>query len=197
LRHLQRQAATARRYQALKQEERQTHAELLTLRLREVETEASARQAILNERDLALQAAVAEQRGRVLGVNRKRDELFLLTKEMENAQRAYQTVAQRLDEAKIQGHAAQMDVSVLTQATPPLFPSSPKRRLSLLLSAVTGMLFGLGAALLIEIRDRRVRSPGYLIDMLQLPVLAEIPCLPTRASPRILPFRPPPLFGKT
>src|SRR5689334_22253790 len=46
LRHLQRQAATARRYQALKQEERQTHAELLTLRLREVETEASARQAI-------------------------------------------------------------------------------------------------------------------------------------------------------
>ncbi len=38
LRHLQRQAATARRYQALKQEERQAHAELLALKLREVES---------------------------------------------------------------------------------------------------------------------------------------------------------------
>jgi chromosome segregation protein len=57
LRHLQRQAATARRYQSLKQEERQSHAELLALRLREVESESGARQAILGERDLALQAA--------------------------------------------------------------------------------------------------------------------------------------------
>ena len=62
LRHLQRQAATARRYQTLKQDERQVHAELLALRLREVESESGARQAILNERDLALQAALAEQR---------------------------------------------------------------------------------------------------------------------------------------
>lgn len=152
---------------------------------------------VLAKREADLQAAVAEQRGRVLEVNRKRDELFLLTKEMENAQRAYQTVAQRLDEAKIQGHAAEADVSVLTQATPPLLPSSPKRKLSLLLSAVTGMLFGLGAALLIEIRDRRVRSPGYLVDVLHLPVLAEIPYLPPRAPPRRLPFRPTALFGKT
>ena len=43
LRHLQRQAATARRYQALKQEERELQAQLLALRLREVETEAGAR----------------------------------------------------------------------------------------------------------------------------------------------------------
>src|SRR5512147_1686475 len=62
LRHLQRQAATARRYQALKQEERQVHAELLALRLREVESESGARQVILNERDTALQAALVGQR---------------------------------------------------------------------------------------------------------------------------------------
>jgi chromosome segregation protein len=54
LRHLQRQAATARRYQALKQEERELQAQLLALRLREVETEAGARAVIMRERDLAL-----------------------------------------------------------------------------------------------------------------------------------------------
>jgi chromosome segregation protein len=74
LRHLQRQAATARRYQALKQEERQVHAELLALKLREVENESTARQAILNERDLALQAAVAEQRSIEAAIERARQE---------------------------------------------------------------------------------------------------------------------------
>ncbi|HSW34177.1 MAG TPA: chromosome segregation protein SMC, partial [Steroidobacteraceae bacterium] len=74
LRHLQRQAATARRYQALKQDERQLQAELLALRLREVESEAGARQAILNERDLALQAALAEQRSHEAAIERARHE---------------------------------------------------------------------------------------------------------------------------
>jgi len=74
LRHLQRQAATARRYQTLKQEERQLHAELLALRLREVETESGARQAILNERDTALQAALAEQRSVEAAIERSRAE---------------------------------------------------------------------------------------------------------------------------
>jgi chromosome segregation protein len=74
LRHLQRQAATARRYQALKQEERQTHAELLALKLREVQNEASARQAILSERDIALQAAIAEQRSAEAAIERTRQE---------------------------------------------------------------------------------------------------------------------------
>ncbi|MGB7905454.1 MAG: chromosome segregation protein SMC, partial [Steroidobacteraceae bacterium] len=74
LRHLQRQAAAARRYQALKQEERQTHAELLALKLREVESEASARQAILSERDLALQAALAGQRSIEAAIERARQE---------------------------------------------------------------------------------------------------------------------------
>jgi chromosome segregation protein len=74
LRHLQRQAATARRYQTLKQEERQTHAELLALKLREVENESTARQAILNERDLALQGALAEQRSIEAAIERARQE---------------------------------------------------------------------------------------------------------------------------
>jgi chromosome segregation protein len=74
LRHLQRQAATARRYQTLKQEERQVHAELLALKLREIENESAARQSIMNERDLALQASVAEQRSIEAAIERARQE---------------------------------------------------------------------------------------------------------------------------
>ena len=62
LRHLQRQAATARRYQALKQDERKLAAELLALRLRDIETESVQRAARTSERETQLQAAIADLR---------------------------------------------------------------------------------------------------------------------------------------
>jgi chromosome segregation protein len=62
LRHLQRQAATARRYQTLKQDERKLSAELIALRLRAIEQDSQSKEGILRERDTALQAAIAELR---------------------------------------------------------------------------------------------------------------------------------------
>src|SRR6478735_4689315 len=62
LRHLQRQAATARRYQALKQDERKLTAELLALRLRAIEHDSQSQEGILRERDTAMQAAIAQLR---------------------------------------------------------------------------------------------------------------------------------------
>ena len=62
IRHLQRQAATARRYQALKEEERRSQAELLALKLRDLDGGAEVHDANMRERELALQAALAELR---------------------------------------------------------------------------------------------------------------------------------------
>ncbi len=62
IRHLQRQAVTARRYQELQAQERQAVAELLALRMRELDTGAEAHDTVTRERELAMQAALAEQR---------------------------------------------------------------------------------------------------------------------------------------
>src|SRR6476620_5770017 len=62
LRHLQRQAATARRYQTLKQEERKVTAELLALPLRVIDQDSQTKEGILRERDTEMQAAIAELR---------------------------------------------------------------------------------------------------------------------------------------
>ncbi len=62
IKHLDRQAKTAERYGRLKNEERRTAAELLALRLRELDLGAREAGARLGERETALQAAVAEQR---------------------------------------------------------------------------------------------------------------------------------------
>src|SRR6187551_486933 len=56
IRHLQRQAATARRYQALKETERRLTAELLALRLREIDSGAEVQDSAVRECELRMQS---------------------------------------------------------------------------------------------------------------------------------------------
>jgi chromosome segregation protein len=62
IRHLQRQAATARRYQSLKEEERKLLAELLVLRLQALDLEAKDRDAAMERCETAMHAQVADLR---------------------------------------------------------------------------------------------------------------------------------------
>jgi len=72
IRHLQRQAGTARRYQALKGRERLLTAELLVLRLRELDSGAQAHDSTVRARELAMQAQLAEQRGAEAALEKQR-----------------------------------------------------------------------------------------------------------------------------
>jgi chromosome segregation protein len=62
IRHLQRQAATARRYQTLKEEERKQKAELLALRLASMDAEAVTRDMAVQQCETAMQAVLADLR---------------------------------------------------------------------------------------------------------------------------------------
>jgi chromosome segregation protein len=62
IRHLQRQAATARRYQTLKEEERKLLAEVLALRLQALDLEAQDRDAAMESCETAMHAQVADLR---------------------------------------------------------------------------------------------------------------------------------------
>jgi chromosome segregation protein len=62
IRHLQRQAATARRYQTLKDEERKLHAELLALRLKSLDAEAATRDAMTEQCETAMHGVLADLR---------------------------------------------------------------------------------------------------------------------------------------
>jgi len=62
IRHLQRQAATAKRYQGFKDEERQFKAELLALKLRDLDRENQNRATVAKERELALEASITALR---------------------------------------------------------------------------------------------------------------------------------------
>jgi len=62
IRHLQRQAATARRYQTLKEDERKLFAELLVLRLQSLDLEAGTRDAATSSCETAMQSVLADLR---------------------------------------------------------------------------------------------------------------------------------------
>ena len=73
IRHLQRQAATARRYQSLKEQERRLTAELLALRLRELDRGGIVQDSALREKELALQSAIADLRSAEAGIDKQRE----------------------------------------------------------------------------------------------------------------------------
>jgi chromosome segregation protein len=72
IRHLQRQAATARRYQGLKEQERRLSAEVLALRLRDLDSGAEVHDAAVRERELVLQGELAALRAAEAAIEKQR-----------------------------------------------------------------------------------------------------------------------------
>ena len=72
IRHLQRQAATARRYQALKEQEQKLTAELLALRMRELDSGAEIHDSAMRDRELAMQSALADLRAAEAAIDKQR-----------------------------------------------------------------------------------------------------------------------------
>ena len=130
--------------------------------------------AILQQREAEVRAALAAQKSKVLEMNRSRDELGVLMKDVESAQRAYDAAAQRYSQTKIEGSAEQSEISILNPATAPMGASGPRVMLNTMLSVFLGTVLGLGFALLLEMIDRRVRSENDLIEVLQMPVFGVI-----------------------
>lgn len=121
-----------------------------------------------------IRAALEEQKTKVLTLNRARDELLPLVKDVEGAQQAYNTAMQRLNQTSLEGQSNLSSVSILDTAKIPDTPDSPKILLNMVLSVILGTLLGLGFGLLAEMVDRRVRSAEDLVDILQVPVLGII-----------------------
>ena len=126
------------------------------------------------DRERELQGAVNAQKTRVLALNKQRDELNVYRRDVEAAQRAYETVSQSASQTRLQSLTNQTNVARLDTATTPVDPSSPKMLLNLLIAAFVGTLLGVGLALVLELTNRRVRSSEDLMQMLDLPVLASI-----------------------
>jgi chain length determinant protein EpsF len=126
------------------------------------------------QRVKALTEQVGAQKTKVLTLNRLRDQLSLLQKDVESAQHALEAVNQRFTQTNLEGQGNQTDVGILNPAIPPQEPASPKVILNLLMSIFFGAFLGVAVGLLKEMMDRRVRSAEDLLELIEVPVLGVI-----------------------
>jgi chain length determinant protein EpsF len=121
------------------------------------------------------QRAAEEQRAKLLQLKGFRDEAAVLLRDVENARRAYDTMLARASQTAIESQTTQTNVSVLQEASTPVDPSSPNKRLNLLVGVFVGVLLGAFMSVLREMRDRRLRTDADVIRVLGQPLLGVLP----------------------
>lgn len=130
---------------------------------------------ISRQREAQTRAELDAQRAKVLKMKQVRDEGSLILRDVENAQRNYDTIMQRLSMTSIESQATSSNSSLLSPAVPPLEHSSPKILLNSVLAIFVGLLLATGVALAAELRDRRVRDAADLEGLLGLQVIGLLP----------------------
>ena len=162
----------------------------LAIEIQHITSGFSTSGTIGKDKEVALHAAIEKQRKRLLEMRRERGELEVLQRDVEAAQKAYEAVSQRFNQANLESQSTQTNVAVLTAASEPISPSSPKIVMNTLASIFLGTLLGIGAAFLLEFLDRRVRSGDDLAELLQLSLLGVIPKTAAASNRVMRPARP-------
>lgn len=132
-------------------------------------------------RENDVRQALEAQKNKVLELKHAHDQASILQSDVNSAQRDLDTVTERFAQSSLESQASQTNVVQLTVATPPMKPSSPKLVLNLLLAVFFGGLFGIGAALFVEMLRPRVRLDEDLLNLLGVPLLGKIGYVTPRA----------------
>lgn len=130
---------------------------------------------INQDRVAQVRSDLEAQRQKVLQSKMLRDEAAVLQRDLENAQRTYDSILQRLNQSSIESQSTQTNVTALTTASPPVKPSSPVLLVNMILGVVGGLLLGVVAAFIRELSDRRVRCQDDVVELIGLPVLGVLP----------------------
>src|SRR3954468_8327772 len=126
------------------------------------------------KRELDIKAAVDAQQARIMQAKDVRVELAAMTRDVENAQRNYDTVLTRAMSTRLESRARPRDGTPLTPALGPPLPAQPKLPLIAALSVVLGLLIAGTMVYLLETLDRRVRSRVDLEARLAVPSLGRL-----------------------
>src|SRR6266404_1247380 len=134
-------------------------------------------------RESEVRLALEEQRKRVLELKHQHDEAMVLQNDVTTAQRDLDAVTQRFAQSSLESQEQQSNMVVLTTATEPFVPSSPRPLLNLLAGIFLGGILGIAAALMAERKDPRLRDDIQLTQLLGVPVLVKIGSLNLRNLP--------------
>lgn len=122
-----------------------------------------------------IKVALEDQRAKVMKMKAVRDDAVMLQRDVENAQRAYDSVVARMSNTSLESQANQANISALEMATAPSTHSSPRITTNVALGGLVGGVMAIFVALLFERFDRRLRAPTDVESVFQLPLIGAIP----------------------
>ncbi|MEO6080238.1 MAG: Wzz/FepE/Etk N-terminal domain-containing protein [Steroidobacteraceae bacterium] len=129
---------------------------------------SSRRAAVINQ--------IAEQKRIVADVQRKRDQVTIMQNEVTVAQRTLDGLAGDIAQTSLQSQTSLSNASLLTKATEPFTPSSPKYKMNFAIGLLSGLALAIASILGLEKIDQRVRRDE------ELPLLLGVPLLTTFRS---------------
>jgi len=147
---------------------------------RNVANTLSSNVAVQVSREAEVRAQLEAQRQRVLQLKEVRDEGSVLERDVENAQRAYDSLFSRARQTDLESKNQLSMSTFLTPATSVLVPLKPAKLL--MKGVAAGLSCGLFFILLMEYYDRRLRTTSDVIFDLGLPVVGLIPSAVPRSQ---------------
>ncbi len=127
----------------------------------------------------SLSAALGQQKGEALSMNRKAIDYGVLQRDLESSKQLYQNLMQRAKETGVAGELKTSNIRIVDSAEQPRAPVSPNRRTNLLLGLVGGFLLGCGLAFFFEYLDSRIKTPEEIHLHLGLQPLGLLPAAKT------------------
>lgn len=133
-------------------------------------------------RENDVRQALEAQKKKVLDLKYQHDQAAVFLSDVTAAQRDLDEVTQRLAQSNLESLTQQTNVVQLSTASIPKDPSSPKLVINLILAIFLGGVLGIGSALAIEMRNRRIREDEDIAEVLGVPLLGKISFVHVRPS---------------
>jgi chain length determinant protein EpsF len=118
-----------------------------------------------------LRQMAEEQKKQLLALRSQRDQMTVLVRDVETAQRAYDGISGRMNVLNLEGQNTQANVRILSPAIEPYTPSRPKVLVNILGAVIGGLLLGALTAIGLEFLNRRVRDPEDIMMLPGVPVI--------------------------
>lgn len=154
----------------------------LTAALHSYSANASAELSVARRLEQDLQQAVYTQRSKVLSTGKLHDNATKFMLELESAQSVYKRALEGYDDIMFASNNRANNISMVSNAKPPVRASSPKMLSGLIMGALAAGFLGLCIPLTYELFNRRVRCRDDIERHHGIPVLIEFGKLPLRLA---------------
>ena len=156
------------------------HAQLLEVQRREqqeinrvISSIKSKYQSAL-DRETQIKNQLESEKAKAMSLNDASLHDAVLAREADASQALYGSVLERIKLLGLSSDSQVTNVSVIDTASVPITPSSPKKKLSLVLSGFLALMTGIGLAFLLERSDSGLKSADEVQQYLRLPNLATV-----------------------